>query len=319
MKHLLPFSLFSFFFLAAQGQNLVPNPSFEEFSECPTSAGRIDLADHWFIANSSNPDLFSTCGQSDFVGVPSNFMGNESSEFGNSYTNVCTYYQLTGQSYREYLGVQLTNPLTPNTKYFFSLVISLSDSSRYSTSSLGVHFTQDSLTDSGFDYLPLIPQIELGGTFDETNKVGWEQASSSFVANGTEEFLTIGNFQSDSNSGLQPLVDGGNGSNPDFASAHYYIDYVCLSSDSMDCALLTSVLNFNDSRVRVYPNPCNELLFIDGLERGELIRLFDAGGRMAFEGFAEKMESVQLPTRNLPNGIYFLASGTIRKQILINH
>lgn len=246
-------------------------------------------------------------------------MGNEHSEFGSSYANVCTYYELSGQSYREYLGVRLANPLTPSTRYYFSLVVSLSDSSRYSTNSFGAYFSEDSLTDTGFDYLPFIPQIELGGTFDETNKVGWRQASSSFVANGTEKFLTIGNFQSDSNSGLQPSADGGNGSNPDFASAHYYIDYVCLSVDSMDCTLLTSVPNFNDSPLHVYPNPCNELLFIDRLERGELIRLFDSSGRVTFESFANKMKSVQIPTHYLPNGIYVLTTQSTRTRILINH
>lgn len=42
-----------------KAQNLVPNPSFEQISTCPSSLAQLQLATGWISIES--PDLFSTC------------------------------------------------------------------------------------------------------------------------------------------------------------------------------------------------------------------------------------------------------------------
>ncbi|MCX6199441.1 MAG: hypothetical protein NTY88_09500 [Bacteroidetes bacterium] len=61
MLHKL-FSLFLFLLLAqfVQGQNLVPNPSFEDTDVCPVGIGDVEKATGWG-SYSYTPDYFNAC------------------------------------------------------------------------------------------------------------------------------------------------------------------------------------------------------------------------------------------------------------------
>lgn len=56
-------------------QNLVPNPSFEEFDECPVNNSWIDwgLVNNW-TAPYGNADYYHECGSNGY-GVPMNIYG----------------------------------------------------------------------------------------------------------------------------------------------------------------------------------------------------------------------------------------------------
>jgi hypothetical protein len=54
--------------LNLQAQNLVPNPSFEDHSECPDGPGNIEFAYPWFKTRGSC-DYFHECGIDGF-GIP---------------------------------------------------------------------------------------------------------------------------------------------------------------------------------------------------------------------------------------------------------
>lgn len=54
-------------------QNLVPNPSFEEFDDCPFLPGQIEEATGWFDII-GGCDYFHTCGSNGY-GVPVNLAG----------------------------------------------------------------------------------------------------------------------------------------------------------------------------------------------------------------------------------------------------
>ena len=53
----------------AFGQNLVPNPSFEDYLECPDSRYDVDLAFPW-TSYGLSPDYFNACDETNVVGVP---------------------------------------------------------------------------------------------------------------------------------------------------------------------------------------------------------------------------------------------------------
>src|SRR5258707_902616 len=55
-------------------QNLVSNPSFEEYSVCPDLWNQTSRATGWSSFRSST-DYFNTCDGSNVVGVPENFAG----------------------------------------------------------------------------------------------------------------------------------------------------------------------------------------------------------------------------------------------------
>jgi len=72
-------------------QNLVPNPSFEEYVNCPNDYGESFELRNWFIAI-SNPDYFHACdGYNDTCGVPINVWGFQQPASGDGYIGMITY------------------------------------------------------------------------------------------------------------------------------------------------------------------------------------------------------------------------------------
>lgn len=58
-----------------------------------------------------------------------------------------------------------------------------------------------------------------------------------------------------------------------------------------------------------YPNPCNNVLYIDNLVNGEKVMLYDIAGQLLW---CENSNGnrIFIPMQDLPNGIYFVKSGT---------
>jgi hypothetical protein len=99
MKNILLLWLCSFFVANSYGQNLVPNPSFEDTLDCngPLNCCTIEIATPWFNPNSATSDLFtsySNCGYPITYQIP---------HTGNSYSGIFGYLATT----REYIEVKL--------------------------------------------------------------------------------------------------------------------------------------------------------------------------------------------------------------------
>jgi hypothetical protein len=90
-------------------QNLVPNPSFEDTVECPTSVTEIFKAENW-VSFRETPDFYHGCDNNinGIVGVPSNWICYQDAHTGMAYAGMITY-ELTGAppSQREYLAIKL--------------------------------------------------------------------------------------------------------------------------------------------------------------------------------------------------------------------
>ena len=139
-------------------QNLVINPSFENYSSCPLGPSEFENANNWthpFINvigdTCSTSDLYSTC--SPFgalgVGVPDNIMGSEAAHTGNSYAGFIAYEGFTafgctslfGSNWREYVQGELSSPLQAGQTYCVSFWISLADNVKWSTRCLSIKHT----------------------------------------------------------------------------------------------------------------------------------------------------------------------------------
>ena len=90
-----------------EGQNLFPNPSFEDTIQCLDN-GHIDNVDQWFNPTLATPDYFNSCTTGNF-GVPVNAYGNQTARTGQAYTGIVSIINSSG--WREYLQVELTSPL----------------------------------------------------------------------------------------------------------------------------------------------------------------------------------------------------------------
>ena len=208
------------------GQNLVPNPSFEEYSQCPWTTGgfgQLYFAFPWHNPSIGSPDFFNACDTSQHMSVPNNSFGNENAHTGIGYSGIYCYYAWVLA--REYIQVHLKDSLLMNTRYCVEFYVSLAEKSTYGVNNLGAYFSINSINSNNSNsdtIIGLSPQIINNDMNPLTNKTGWKKISGTFVANGGEQYITIGNFNNNPASDTV-FVDstGWNG-----GISYYYIDDV---------------------------------------------------------------------------------------------
>ena len=223
--------------------NLVYNPSFEEYRECPRkidALGTLTIVDAWYQPTAGSADYYNVCGSRD-CGVPKNKLGVQDAHFGSGFCGI--YCSKT--DYREYLQTQLKEPLRAGEMYRVSFYVSLSEYSSGSVATIGALFTDERVGDTVRSVLmnkevrQLAPGIsqtiasyyepQVVNDYERvlTDTKAWMQVSGVFTAKGGERFMTIGNFYPASQSNvvdldsLTYLLPG----------AYYYIDdvsVVCL-------------------------------------------------------------------------------------------
>ncbi len=258
MKRLLLISFFVVLFVNfAKGQNLVPNPSFEQILNCNLSSGGIDTAVGWWDIGSA--DLFNSCTIQPFFSVPNNDYGNQVPFEGNGYAFFLTYAEPPSVDVREYAQSKLIDTLLAGIKYYASFRISFADTFKYATDGVGAFFSMDTIFGVGpGNIVDSIPQIEVPVGIPITDKINWTMVEGSFIAVGGEAFITIGNFKHDSQ-----LITQNLGGNDIFGG--YYLDGVCVSVDSLECYNFVGIEQQNHlfNQVVIYPNPSNSILNFD--------------------------------------------------------
>jgi OmpA-OmpF porin, OOP family len=188
--------------------NLIPNPSFETYTNCPHWWAELPLAAPWDSPMNTTPDYFNSCdtGFSSglfIAGIPSNGVGYQYARTGNGYAGILTWglnNQATPNNWREYLQVPLLDTLIQGEEYFLSFYVSAADSSRYTSNNLGVYFSNVEINDSIFPQTPLPyqPQIQNSISNNLNDRNGWTLVSGNFVAANDEKYLIIGNFDDSS-------------------------------------------------------------------------------------------------------------------------
>ena len=205
----------------AYAQNLVPNPSFEDTLHCPFNPAQVSFAPPWYDPTNASSDYFNACDNAG-VGVPDNDSGHQLARTGNAYMGLYTYY--SGMSVREYIQVKLIHQLKTNKNYCAEFYVSLADTFSLAANNIGMYFSNTAITGSSGTVLNMIPQINNDIiTNPLTDKIGWTKVSGKFISNGTENYLTIGNFLNDANTDTTHVIGGS------YQFSYYYIDDVSLT------------------------------------------------------------------------------------------
>lgn len=181
-----------------QGQNLVPNPSFEDTLPNPVWNGWIEsdcalwktsLPGNAAYLNDSNPIV---PGVASLLQIP---------RTGNAWADIYTNASAFGQpDERELIQIQLTEPLISGKKYCLSFWVSLYDQCNYQCNSFGAMVSDSFLTNSN-SILNYTPTINNDGTINPLGSdTTWTEISGTFIANGGEQYLIIGNFKNDATS-----------------------------------------------------------------------------------------------------------------------
>ncbi len=298
-------SVILFFFILVTGfckaQNLVVNPSFEDYTSCPTSVGDIYKAVGWDAFNNS-PDYFHSCS----FNVPNNGYGYQFAAQGNAYAGLITYWE--GGLYREIIGDSLSIPLVPFQKYYLSFKVNCADASPvgYNTNNIGAKF---STVKTSAVNINNIATINYSLLINDT--LNWLRVSGSFTADSAYKYLLIGNFFDDLNTTVTNPSTG--------IYAYYFIDEVCLATDSMFCANYTTSINeLNDSKsISLFPNPADNVISIHA-NSDSAISIYDSLGRNVFYR-AEGSAIVTVNTEDWSNGIYFVNISNITHKLIIHH
>lgn len=208
-------------------QNLVPNGSFEDYTTCPGSYSRNPAefrVNDWRSLTWGSPDYFNACSEGE-AAIPYNWAGVSDAFEGHGYVGLYTYMAI--KDYREYLHTKLTEPLIKDSIYHIEFRYKLSSYSKYCTDRIGL-LISDSLptlrNDRPLRMAPSATFLKDSALTPETGS--WELAVAEYRAKGNEQFLTIGNFSNNTETGLY-YIQFRPAQEPMLAeSAYYYIDDV---------------------------------------------------------------------------------------------
>lgn len=284
------------------GQNLVPNPSFEDNVACPTSNGQIESAEPW-IGILGSVDYYHECGTNGFS-VPNSWGGGGYAYEGKAYIGL-GLRSLGSPDFREYAGINLLDTLIAGKKYKVKFYVSLADSVWYATKSIGAFFSQNHPSNNLNTLLGYEPQVKYEGDTFLTDKNSWTKIEGSFYAYGGENFLTIGNF--DNNTNTDTFFVGGADFRPSqpfyWTHAYYYIDDVSVTLDTTYNAVIEQL----KTKLNLYPNPNNGNMYLEyeNITTNATFELFDITGRkVAQHPLPQESNRLYIPEEKLQPGVY---------------
>lgn len=231
----LPFG-FTILQVNAQGENLVPNGSFEGLDKKPKKLGQIEMAKGWTSPTGARADLFAPGAKVPEIGTPSNAFGSEAALEGENYAGIIAYSH-NDKLPRTYISAKLATPMKKGMKYCVSYNVALAELSKYAISEIGMNINKKEFATE-----------EKVSILDEThikhpeNKVmnamyGWDKICGVYTATGGEKYITIGNFSKN-----DAMVPEKNKKSPDvkgtpIIAAYYYIDDVVITllEDGQKC------------------------------------------------------------------------------------
>ncbi|MCF8277003.1 MAG: T9SS type A sorting domain-containing protein [Flavobacteriales bacterium] len=299
-------------------QNLVPNPSFEEYTECPSMIFQWQLAVNWTSANGLSADYFHRCAPESVnysAHVPNNILGWQPPYEGDAYMGIIAFSDPTSET-REFIQTELVDSLTAGIRYAIGFQACAADRFQYAISTLGAALTETPppvITVVGPNgMVDANPQVMLDDRIPITDTAKWVLICDTVLAQGGERYLTIGNFHLDGESDTlrfnpnQPPIYGS-----PTTYAYYYIDDVSvIALDSVPSGIEEQeALGFE-----LWPNPAKEFVqfrISDSSARssvGMTLQVMDAVGRVlrytTLRSGTQDDHTIDLSS--LPSGVYFL-------------
>lgn len=189
-----------------RGKNLVPNPSFETHK---SKSNNITNAYPW-----------RNVGTVDYYMKPDK---KDTSKFKGARTGTC-YGGLRFQpDYKEYMYVELLEPLKKGSTYRFKMFVRLLGQSTVSVKQLGVYFSEDVFkVGMVFDEEEIVDSSYKKGISGNMN---WTPIQGNYVAHGGEKYIIIGNFRTHMK---DDFVKKNKWDLFEFREAYYFIDDVSL-------------------------------------------------------------------------------------------
>ena len=192
--------------------NFVRNPDFESYNICPPDVfNTVSYASYWSSLDTNNtftkgygfPEYCNSCipkSSSTEFGVPF----GRYYQFPHSGNGMMHGYYFCDETppppapdygYRDYLQGRLYKPLTAGKSYCVSFYLNLAERTTYATNKMGAYLDDGSIDTVSICSKPIThvrPQMFTNEVIADT--MNWVKIEGSFTANGTERFITLGNF-----------------------------------------------------------------------------------------------------------------------------
>ena len=242
------------------------------------------------------PDYYVAACPHNYASVPVNHVGFNYSKEGNAYVGLGPYQR--DSEVKEYIYQHLNQPLQAGKVYCLSFYVNRSERTEYAVKHIGAYFSSSLPSTVGNMYINANPQVVSNVFVVDT--IQWIEIQGCFTANGGEQYITIGNFNSNSNTDTLNI-----GTNNPVAgwspSSYYYIDDITLIDQS--------TVGFNQlsngASLNVFPNPANNIVnfqFSDANTKRK-IELYNTIGELVLIEDASTQNS-SLKTHHLQSGVY---------------
>ncbi|MCE3278700.1 MAG: hypothetical protein K0S44_891 [Bacteroidetes bacterium] len=309
--------------VVVKAQNLVPNFSFEQYSICPDLEDQIDRATGWskYSETSSTPDYYNSCSPPPYFSVPEAGGGYQQAyNNGSAFAGIVTYATPTS-NYREHFGIQLSQPLIIGQKYFISFYTVMSEqftgTDYFGMPSNNIGIRLSTVSYNSISPAPIDNFAHLNYSVVLNDSINWTRVSGSIIADAAYNYLMVGNFFDDANT---DTLNYNCGSCFNYYS-YYYVDEICVSTDSASCNSTTTVPEMILQHPIIYPIPADNFINIKNHgEFEEKINIFNAIGQTyAVINNSNKRENLVIDCSSWPPGIYFLKTKNFTHKIIIQH
>jgi len=286
---IFPLMLFTAFNLAAQ--NLVPNPSFEEYSQCPDFSSNVAYATGWWGVNNT-PDYFNVCDTFQpplSFGAPANALGWQHPFDGNAYVGMFSYD--FDPDYREYIGCALIDSLRAGYTYRIRMQVNRGNVWGLATDKIGMRFANILYTES--NPIPLDNTASVWVDTIVADTANWVLLQWNYTPAESFKYLYIGNFFDDANTDTIWTVESA-------FKAYYYIDSVeilCVDSRCTNASpSVTSLPQY------IWYNPASKSIDATSTLRTNFtLIVHDALGRRLL-----RVGSPPIDASALPSGVYIV-------------
>lgn len=201
--------------LTGYSQNLVPNPGFELYRDCPNSLKQLGFVNEWFSPGTGTPEYFNC-----------DFYLNAKPYAGKGLVAIIPYgvYNVD----LEYLAVELNDSLKKGANYCVEFYIHPDSETPVLINNIGIFFSRDKLRIAHWNFKEYKPQVI---TKDVYPAGKWSKFSASYNADGGEKFLNVGNFFGKEN------IELVNNARPKSEAwyAYYYLDEFSVYESDLGC------------------------------------------------------------------------------------
>ena len=317
LKISLIFILISSTCLIGNGQNLVPNFSFEQKSACPATGDQTSLLINWskYSSTPSTPDYYNACSSSNSVGIPqsSTFYQPDNRNCG-AYIGLVTWSPVNND--REHLGTQLAQPLVIGQKYFISFYTVMGgsffagDYMESPSNNIGMRFS--TVPYNATNPAPIDNFSHLRSVSIITDTANWVRISGSIVADSSYNYLILGNFYDDANTDTTTLNCGVCQN----WFSYYLVDDVCVSTDSTLCNGGVDLLPCNvsveenniEDQISIYPNPADNIINITKEQNVKdlNVSIYNSIGQILYNEKNISSNNKQIDIGNYNSGLLFI-------------